>query len=382
MQLKDVLDKEILSLNEDNFQKLKEMVDKDKATWVLGAGISVPAGLPDWNTLLAKMWARLSEIDPGTSTKAGGDANAFVKARQNKLDQIKNYAGFQKKVKEACEGKGENIFSEINVLESAEYMWNYIGDLIYSDLGADARKELQKQILKELVRDSLSITKNSDELKTCLTDQAAGNLARLLGKKGKGTVITYNYDDIMEFCLSEIAGLDGKDISVICDCDLEKLDIRKKISIHHPHGALKIVDSKLGKESENIILTESSYYELEREAYRWENSVQANALVETSCIFIGFSGDDYNFRRIIKNIGVKRKKEQQSKHYIFICVDKLVTKICGKDLTVIGEERYLYRNIQFFNILYAQYSYWNNHGIIPIWSTYNELPNMIARLYS
>lgn len=379
MQLKDVLDGNILSLNDRNYWALKQKVDEDKVTWVLGAGISVPAGLPDWNTLLAKMWARLSEIDPGDNARVKIGEDAFTKARQNKLKQIKDYAEFRKKVKDAYEGKGDNIFSEINVLESAEYMWNYIGDLIGSDLDTDERKELQKQVLKELVRNSLSIDKKSEDLKACLTNQAVGNLAELLKEKGRGTIITYNYDDIAEFCLCEMAGLNEKDVSVICDCDLEKHDISKKIFINHPHGALKIVNSKLGKESEDIILTEDSYYELEREAYRWENSVQANALVVTSCVFMGFSGDDYNFRRIIKNIGFKQKKEP-SKHYIFICIDNLIKKMCGDDFTKFCEEKYIYTNIQLINRLYAQYSYWNNRGIIPIWSTFEELPQMIANL--
>ncbi len=379
MQLKDVLDKNILSLNERNYQALKEKVSEDKVTWILGAGVSVPAGLPGWNTLLAKMWARLSEIDPGANTRADEDEKAFVKARQDKLNQITNHRKFREKIKNAYMGKDDNIFSGINVLESAEYMWNYIENLISGDLGAEEKKKLQKQILKELVRNSLSIDKESEDLKACLANQAVGKLAKLLKKRKRGTIITYNYDDIAEFCLCEMAGLTEKEVSVVCDCDLEKHDTNKKIHINHPHGALKIVNSKLGKESEEIVLTEDSYYELEREAYRWENSVQANALVETSCVFMGFSGDDYNFRRIIKNIGSKQK-ETPNKHYIFICINDLIKRICGSDLAKLHEERYLYINIQLINRLYAQYSYWNNQGIIPIWSTYDELPDMIAGL--
>lgn len=379
MQLEEILDNNIIDLNRENYQELKSKVNEDKVTWILGAGVSVPAGLPNWDTLLAKMWARLLEIDPGDNTRANTEETAFVTARQEKLRKITDYSKFRKETKRASMGEGGNIFSGINVLESAEYMWNYIENLISSNLDTDTRRKLQKQVLKELIRDSLSIDMSDKDLKECLADQVVGKLAKLIKKRGKGDVITYNYDDIFEFCLHEMKPSTKNKVSVICDCDSEKHNTNADIHIHHPHGALKIVNSKLGKESENIILTESSYYELEREAYRWENSIQAKALVETSCVFVGFSGDDYNFRRIIKNMGPRKKKER-SKHYIFICIDDLIKKICGNDITKLQAEKYLYKNIQLINRLHAQYSYWNNKGIIPIRSTYEELPNMIAEL--
>ena len=44
------------------------------------------------------------------------------------------------------------------------------------------------------------------------------------------------------------------------------------------------------------------------------------------------------------------------------------------------EERFLYEGIQVINRLYAQYSYWRRHGVIPIWSTFDELPEMVNQL--
>ena len=62
MKLEDVLEKDILELNENNLQEFREKYRAGKITWVLGAGVSVPVGLPQWGTLLAKIWARLSEM--------------------------------------------------------------------------------------------------------------------------------------------------------------------------------------------------------------------------------------------------------------------------------------------------------------------------------
>ncbi len=86
----------------------------------------------------------------------------------------------------------------------------------------------------------------------------------------------------MEFCLEKIGHFTPDQVAAICDRDLEKADDGEKINIHHPHGGLKVFDTVMEKESENMILTESSYYEMEQQAYNWENSVQAKALVETS----------------------------------------------------------------------------------------------------
>lgn len=377
MQLKDVLDDKILSSNQKNYEALKDKVAAGKATWVLGAGVSVPAKLPKWNELLTRMWARLSELEPRADGKMKN--TEFMKARRERENQIKDYSGFQTKIKDAYAGEGSKVFDGINTLESAEYMWNYIDDLMEGSIDSETKEKLKKRVLKALIKESLAVKSGKTELAKNLKKEAIGNLAQLLAVQKKGRVITYNYDDILEMCLEEIANLTAKEVSVVCDCDLEKGDYERKINIHHPHGALKVVGTALGKESRNIILTESSYYEMEKKAYNWENSVQAKALVETSCIFMGFSGEDYNFRRIIKNIDFDSEREG-AKHYIFFCLDDLIKNVYGSDLSRCRDEEFIYEGIQLINRLYAQYSYWMHHGVIPIWSTVDELPEMVRQL--
>ena len=60
---KEILGKDIYELNRKHYDMLKKEVTDENVTWILGAGISAPAGLPNWTTLLAKMWARLSELE-------------------------------------------------------------------------------------------------------------------------------------------------------------------------------------------------------------------------------------------------------------------------------------------------------------------------------
>lgn len=375
MKLKDYLNDKILDSNEASLNALKSIVKTGNVTWILGAGISVPAGLPKWKDLLTKMWTRLSEIEPRGDRKD----NAYMLARRGKLNQINDYSKFRSKAKNAYDGKGKNIFKDINVLESAEYMWNYIDDLIGDNVESVIKLKLKKQILKAILRESLSTDITSKELAVNLENETIGVLVKIIAAQKCGKIITYNFDNILEMCFQEIAHLTKDKISVVCDCDMDKSDKEGKINIHHPHGVLKVIETDMGKESENIVLTESSYYEMERKAYNWENSVQAKALVETSCIFIGFSGDDYNFRRIIKNIGFNPEREKPA-HYIFICLDNLIGNIYGEDPTKYNSEEFLYENLQLINRLYAQYSYWENHGIIPVWTTFEELPVMLRQM--
>lgn len=378
MKLTNILDDKILRINQENYNALKDKLNTGKTTWILGAGVSVPAGLPKWDSLLTKMWARLSEIAPHFESEMHKEE--FMTARREREEQIKDYSTFRSKMMEAYAGEDKKVFCGINTLESAEYMRNYIDDLIGEGNGVGTKKELINRVLKTLIKESLAVETGKPELAEELQKQAIGNLARLLKAQKRARVITYNYDDILEMCLEEIAKLTEREVSVVCDCDLEKGDEEGKINIHHPHGSLNIVGAALGKESRNIILTESSYYEMEQKVYNWENSVQAKALVETSCIFMGFSGEDYNFRRIIKNIDFEKEREKEAKHYIFFCLDDLFKNVYGSNLSRCREQEFMYEGIQLINRLYAQYSYWKHHGVIPIWSTYEELPEMVRQL--
>ena len=54
LMTKEILGKDIYELNRKHYDMLKKEVTDENVTWILGAGISAPAGLPNWTTLLAK----------------------------------------------------------------------------------------------------------------------------------------------------------------------------------------------------------------------------------------------------------------------------------------------------------------------------------------
>jgi len=401
---KEILGEDIWKFNLENYEQLKKEIENGSVTWVLGAGISVPAGLPNWEKLLAKMWARLSlfEKHNKSSNQNSGD-KAFEEAKKKKRACHPNYPIYRKKMDIAFQGEYKEIFEGENMLATAEYMWAYIDLLLLGNEAEKGRGILKMRILKALLQDALYVSFQEDELKNILSKQAVGNLAVLLKKQGAGTVITYNYDDLLEFCLDKIAGASAEEVKVICNYDDEKAGERGKINIHHLHGALRLTKNKFSHESEKIILTEYSYYELEQKAYIWENSVQAKGLTDAKCVFMGFSGDDDHFRRIIKNM----EENRSCRHYIFLCLNDLFDKVYKKEVDmryqeyrdslgnpawtheeieeetdrirseVLASDEFVYEWLQLINKIYAQYHYWRKHGIIPIWTTFAELPEMI-----
>lgn len=67
--------------------------------------------------------------------------------------------------------------------------------------------------------------------------------------------------------------------------------------------------------SAKVILAESDYYEEEQVNYSWTNVLQSYGMLRTNMIFLGFSGADYNFRRLVKHIEKEKRDRQQ--YYIF-----------------------------------------------------------------
>ena len=172
----------------------------------------------------------------------------------------------------ACLENDAGIFDDVNVLESAEYMWNYVKSF-FPAKQEEEQESLAEAVLDSLIKKTLSINLQQEKLREEFQNQALEKIALIL-KEYKGTVITYNYDNLLEFCLAQIAGVPAEDIKVYCDRDEDFRSDPEKINIYHPHGKLNVVEEENGKESEFTVLTESSYYDLEQQLYNWQNSVQ------------------------------------------------------------------------------------------------------------
>lgn len=372
---------EVAKLNAENIEKLKRGLHNDEWTLCLGAGVSKSAGLPDWYTLLSKMMARLMCLDVGSDFVYSKDECGweYRKAKADLVKQCGKSDDYKRKLKDALEGKTKYAFEGQNTLELAEAVRQFVlGDSVCLHEGDT---ELANFYIKQLVKESCVPQKKVEDLET----ETLGSITKLLIKLRKGQarhVITYNYDNLLEECLRTFG--DGKMlIQSVSENPEQKYDETcDSWIIYHVHGCIPICENMNEKESEKIVLTETSYYNAEKLGYSWSNLVQTQRLASSSMLFIGFSGQDYNFRRILKNMERNRKHQ----HYILFCIDDFVNKILSDvEKMVLNDKARLMKDYSFEllllnQLLNAQYIYWSNYGLIPIWTTIEKIPRLIESL--
>lgn len=234
---------------------------------VLGAGVSVEYGLPSWETLLQKLLIGSFSADKdeglGKSTVL---AKLFTKA-----------------------------FSP-NPLIAARYLRHHYKD------------QNSKNAFEKAVRGALYETLDND-LKSDLFIE----FAQLCVAPGKtpnlDSIITYNYDDILE------THLDNLNIDIPYK-SISEVGIHAnpgQLPIYHVHGYLP----RKGKLSESnlITLSEDAYHQQYGDTYSWNNLVQINKFRDKICLFIGLSLTDPNIRRLL-DIANKQRGGKETQHYV------------------------------------------------------------------
>lgn len=219
-------------------------------------------------------------------------------------------------------------------------------------------------------------------------------------KKGIHKAITYNYDPLVQEHMLDLYGIDRSNILTHPGkwgkkAQKAKRDLRE---IYHVHGFVAGMRHKnrdcpevFPSESGLLVLSEDSYYRIEREeAYNWSSSIQSGFLNKYDCLFVGFSADDYNFRRILRQMGRKHSDDRRT-HYLILTIDDWIVNTyedvchtCFKDSTKIDEKTV--KKISQDTVLLLQYilqcraEYWKRFNIYPIWVTVNEIPQLLTSL--
>ena len=177
-------------------------------------------------------------------------------------------------------------------------------------------------------------------------------------KTGKvESIITYNYDDIMEYSLSER----GKECYPVYGNNTPK----NIFPIYHIHGYIP----RSNAESTNLptpILSEETYHDIYADSYDWSNIEQLHAMNRSTCFFIGLSMRDPNLRRLL-DIS-HRKSDGTCRHFLFLPIDELF-----KDE---------YKNRKALN---GQTRMFEELGLNVIWydnktGTHEKLPNLLREI--
>lgn len=281
-------------------RKAKSDFWQNKVTFFLGAGVSQSVGGPSWEELLLKVFKQ---------THKG-----------QKINKI-----HIKKISNSCANSsiiiGRYIMSE-------------------SFKNEDLAKCLREKILYKNIKQG-----------SPLIDY----IGKAVETKQLESIITYNYDDLVE------TALEGNNIKVARIYSKSRHSANE-FPVYHVHG---IVTQEEKYIESTPVLSESDYHNIYRESYNWSNVEQLHALDRNICFFIGLSMTDPNLRRLLDFSC--QGGDRGCYHYAFI------------QRTPLKEgEKHKQFNDQHFQQLEQQMQ---SLGINIIWyQRYDEIPNMIGRI--
>lgn len=234
----------IIPLPDTNvIEKAKESISKNKVTLFLGAGVSASAGVVTWDSLIEQLCIKKK------LSKIDNDIDSVVKGRYI----IDEYSKGQPSLP-------DDFYQDMR-------------NILY-------KRKTQSKLIEEI--------------------------ANLVAKKDVESIISYNYDDLVE---QEIRKQKN------CNSVFDKSRPYGKdyLPLYHVHGF--IPESKKENWSP-IVLGEREYHKVYQESYSWSNVEQLHALCRNVCLFIGLSMKDPNLRRLI-DISIEGS-EVESVHYAFL----------------------------------------------------------------
>lgn len=150
----------------------------------------------------------------------------------------------------------------------------YAKSLIKSDFLATVREHLYKN------------SKGTSQLLKEIANLCVSNTKELSGVK---SVITYNFDDLLE---QHIEILNGEYTSIWKE---EQSHVQGCLPIYHVHGFLP----QSYTINDPIIFSEDDYHRIYKDMYSWSNLIQINRLRDSNGLFIGLSLSDPNIRRLL-----------------------------------------------------------------------------------
>jgi hypothetical protein len=247
--------------NKYHIEALRKVLKNGQLVLVFGAGISMQAGLPDWNTLLLRLLSSL----------------------MNKVSR------------EIPVVPSKTLINDFNERYRTPSL--ILGKYLKNNLGDDFYEEVRKALYQDPIKESETI----NSIINIVRPQRAG--------KPLDSIITFNFDDILEFYLAK-QHINHQ--SIFCEGTKNKPDA---IPIYHVHGFLPR-EGKLPKNVE-IVFSEDAYHSQFLDPFAWSNLIQLNKFTQNTCLFLGTSLTDPNLRRLL-DVAFRKYSENGLNHYMIL----------------------------------------------------------------
>lgn len=319
--------------------QIKEEYRKENLVFVLGAGVSKNYHMPDWKELLQELMITT----------------------------------FEKKIEDAR--LLSNVFYstfDINPLISARYIQNH-----FEAKGKFEFENTIRQIIYSKVENTKTDKLTSEIVKYCI---AAGKTPNL------NSIITYNYDDILENELNKLNDLDVYYQPIYGKGNNVKPGY---LPIYHVHGYLPR-QSELTDDN-RVTLGESIYHEQYSDIYSWNNVIQINKFSQCCCVFIGVSLTDPNLRRLL-DISKKLKSTDAPMHFLFkkkykpSDIQKSIQNLKSKTPELISEDKNGQSDAALSkNLIDLMQNFetkdFASFGVHVIWiNDYKEIPDILQKI--
>lgn len=253
------------SIPKKDRKKLQSAFSDQRLTLYLGAGVSAGSGLPTWEKLvLALYFATVSEQHlPGWRPFPNylfAIADWYLTTRQEPLEIT------ARKLKALMAGKHDDNTEFQNALRNALYC------LQAEDLAQQGPPPIQQNATLIAVRDFC--------------------LAKSQSAYGVRSVITYNYDDLLERALKEA---EQRDFAPVFDQTPPDIG---HLPVFHVHGYLPFTPDP-DREDCGLVFSEEEYNQTATDPYHWSNIVQLREMSNSVGVMVGLSLSDRNIRRLL-----------------------------------------------------------------------------------
>jgi hypothetical protein len=261
-------------------RELKEAFAKRDLTLYLGAGVSMPSGLPSWEQLVLLMYFRTLYADlhvRAFSNHLMAIAEWLLRKRNEPLDVV------IRKIRHS--GWSEQDFMTI--------LW----ESLYSNL-------LDGDDPGYIPPNLLGINRTLDSVVQLCS-------ASIPDTKGVRSIITYNYDNLLQLGLRERN--QSKKFQTVYETGA--LPAEEAIPIYHVHGFVPLNRQEPGSAMQGLVFSEDQYNAIYQDSYFWGNMVQMQNMAGNTGLMIGISLADRNVRRLLDAV---RRAPLRTRNYLLL----------------------------------------------------------------